>query len=481
MISKEEAEGLYARFRNNFWDFVEAYLSVHLTSKTPDFHKEIYSLVPIKKRLVLAAPRGFAKSYIISKFYPLWLSLFQLKKDICIISASETLAIEHLRFIKRELEGNPLILKYFGDVKSGKWTETHIILNNELGVNIRARGAGGQIRGFRPDCLVLDDIETDETVVSEEQRKKLKDWLFRACLNTLLPEGQLVIIGTVIHPLSVLNDLLLTDNEWEKKRYRAYKDNIQKEGYELWADLWTHEKLQQRKREIGSFAFASEFMNDPTMDETAPIQEKHIRYWKELPQQYSCVITLDPAYSDDDKADFKVAVVVAIDQNMNRYLLDYIRTHKPTGEYIDASLNLYTKYKDVLTGFGVPSAGTEKEFYRSVIEKATSRKLYPPFAELKNVFTTSSGEAKKNKQSRIIAALQPHFEQGKYYIHSSHFEAREEILTIGSSRWDDLVDAMAYAEQILQPVYFDMKQYQENIEEQENIKRGDAGYGIVDD
>jgi phage terminase large subunit-like protein len=190
------------------------------------------------------------------------------------------------------------------------------------------------------------------------------------------------------------------------------------------------------------------------------------------------VITLDPAYSDDSKADWKVACVVAIDQNQNRYLLEYIRTHKPTGEYIDSSLNLYLKYKDVLTGFGVPCQGTEKEFFKSVVEKATNRRLFPPFCELKNIYTTAEGKAKTNKQARIIAALQPLFEQGKYYIQSSQVEAKEEILTIGSSVHDDLVDAMCYAEQILQPVYYDMKQSNIDIEEREEVLRGDTGYGL---
>jgi hypothetical protein len=49
------------------------------------------------------------------------------------------------------------------------------------------------------------------------------------------------------------------------------------------------------------------------------------------------------------------------------------------------------------------------------------------------------------------------FEQGKYFIHPDHIEARDELLSIGSSRWDDLVDTLAYAEQILQP-YFEPKE-----------------------
>ena len=450
-------EELYELFFTDLEAFARFFLHHYLTVQIPDFHKEIYETLPKANRLILATPRGFGKSTICSVFYPLWLALFQKRQDICIISASETLAIEWLRKIKRELESNPDIQAFFGDLKSEKWTENHIVLNNKKRVIIRARGAGGQIRGFRPDCIILDDIETDETVQSEEQRKKLKDWLFKACLNTLLPQGQLIIVGTIIHPLSVLNDLLIAGN-WQKKKLQAYKNGEQKEGKELWPELWPHKKLQIRKKEIGSWAFSSEFMNDPVSDETAPIKERMIRYWTELPTQYGCVVVVDPAYSEDEKADYKVAALIAIDQQGNRYLLSYLRNHKPTGEFIDGFLNLWLQHKSYCTGLGIPKGAGDTEFWNSAIKKAEDRKLYPPFVELKNTFTTTSGVSKRNKKSRIIAALQPLFEAGKYYIHADHIEARDELLTIGSSRWDDIVDTMAYAEQILTPFAFEDKE-----------------------
>jgi len=464
-------------YDKSFSLFVGKFLDKWLTSKVPEFHKEIYKDIPRNKRMVIAAPRGFAKSTIISRFYPLWLALFRKAKDITIISASETLAIGFLRDIKREIESNQLIKEVWGDQKTDKWTENHIIL--KTGSSIRARGAGGQIRGFRPDVIICDDIETDESVESEEQRKKTKDWLFKACLNTLLPDGQFVIIGTIIHPLSVLADLLVMENGWVKRKYQAYKDGVEEPGKEIWGELWTHEKLQIRKKEIGSWAFSSEYLNNPISNETAPVKDNQIRYWTELPKQYSCVIAVDPAYSDDETADYKVASVVAIDQAQNRYLVDYVRTHKPIGEFQDSIINLYIRHKGVLTGVGIPSSGVEKGFFDSFMKKCEERKIYPPVAELKNTFTqTGTSISARNKKARVVASLQPLFEQGKYYIHGNHIEARDELLTIGSSRWDDVVDTMAYAEQILQPVYYETTKESNYWEEEEKIYHGDTGYGL---
>lgn len=467
---KKVAEEYWWKAATDVSFFAKEFLPHLLTSDVPDFHLEMYKLLPKEKRLVMAAPRGFAKSTISSVIYPIWLACVgnPLKKDVCIVSASETLAIEMMRRIKRELEGNKKIHEWFGKgkhLKTEKWSESHFI--TKTGVQFRARGAGGQIRGFRPDCLILDDIETDELVESEEQRKKLKEWLFKACLNTLLPHGQFILIGSIIHPLSLLNDLLVIDNGWTKRKYQAYKDAVQEKGQELWPALWPHEKLQQRKREIGSFAFSSEYLNNPIADETAPVKPHQIRYWKELPEQLSLVIAVDPAYSEDPNADYKVAALVGIDQNLNRYLIQYIRTHCQTGEFINLTLNLWMMNKGKCTAVGVPSSGVEKQFFKSFVDAAHARKIYPPMQELKNSFVTQTGTSVRAKKSRITAALQPLFEAGKYYIHESHIEALDELLTIGSSRWDDLVDAMCYAEQLLTPVFMDKS---ENFTEEVHVK-----------
>jgi hypothetical protein len=431
-----DSELMVATKRSPFL-FAEFFLKGLLLVSTPKFHLEIYELLTKCRRLVLASPRGFAKSTLVSVIYPIWLALWGGAKDICIISASETLAVDWLRKIKRELTENALIREYFGDQVSDKWSENHIILKN--GVNIRARGAGGQIRGFRPDVIICDDLETDDGVRSEDQRRLLKDWLFKACLNTLTPDGQFIIIGTVLHPLSLLSDLLVSDIGWDKKKYMAYHDGKQDAGHELWAELWPHDKIMQRKREIGSFRFASEFMNSPISDETAPIKDHQIRIWTELPKQYNAVIAVDPAYSEDDTADYKVASLILCDSNANRYLAHYIRMHGKIGEFQDAIINLWLSHRGEITAIGIPNSGVEKAFFESFLRKCGERKLYPPIMELKNSFVQSGTSISvRNKTARIIAALQPLFEQGKYYIGSEMIEARDELMSIGFSKNDDI-------------------------------------------
>ena len=143
-------------------------------------------------------------------------------------------------------------------------------------------------------------------------------------------------------------------NEWTKHRYKAYLDGIQEEGHELWPEERPHDWLQKRKAEIGSWAFASEYLNNPILDETAPIKENNIRYWSALPDDLSMVIAVDPAYSEDVRADYKTASLIGANPTSDRFLCEYIHTHKPVGEFQDSILNLYLRYKHRITAIGIP-------------------------------------------------------------------------------------------------------------------------------
>ena len=127
-LSDDELTELIVSMESDITHFAEIVCDDVVTTKIPEFHKDIYNLAVEKPRIALAAPRGFAKSTIIAKIYPLWLAITKKKKDICIISASETLAVDHMRYIKQAIEANPWIQSIWGNLKSDKWSENHIII-----------------------------------------------------------------------------------------------------------------------------------------------------------------------------------------------------------------------------------------------------------------------------------------------------------------------------------------------------------------
>ena len=149
------------------------------------------------------------------------------------------------------------------------------------------------------------------------------------------------------------------------------------------------------------------------------------------------------------------------------------------GEFQDAIINLWLSHRGEVTAIGIPNSGTEKAFFESFLRKCSDRKLYPPVVELKNAFVQSgTGVSIRNKTARVIAALQPLFENGKYYIGAEMLEARDELMSIGVSRHDDIVDTLAYAESLIQP-YFGQSMVDtsgNNVTMEMASSRGSYGY-----
>jgi predicted phage terminase large subunit-like protein len=508
LISKADKEELVEHYLTHIYDFAQDFLPHFLMNKTPEFHKEIYELLTTESFLSLSAPRGFAKSTVCSIIFPIWAGLFKWKGDITLVSASEDFVVREITSkIRNEFETNKRLIKVFGDLKTPQWSASYFKLKN--GIAYEAVGINGQLRGGRRGVIVLDDIENIESVLSEEQRTKIKDRINKELIPKLLPDSTCVFIGTIIHPLCYLNQVLKTEkNGWTKREYRAYRNTKatdaagQRGGNELWPEMWNHKSLQARKAAIGSSAFASEYLNDPVSDGSQPIKDTNIKYWENLPEKLSYYICLDPAYREETKSDFKVAVVVGVDGQNNRYLVEYIRTHDPLGTYIDNCLDLYGRYKANCVKFAVPG-GREIDFYNKIKDQANQSGIYPPFDEVKYIIRDAqTNRGMRDKHSRIIRSLQPLFEAGKYYIHANHKEAYEELLTFANgSLHDDVVDAMSGCEQFIQPLFsYEQveadavnaqfwKEYQAQGEEEQGLSfmnivdtessnsPGDSGYG----
>jgi len=402
-MDKQQAEKLYNIWETDVLAFAEDVFPHYLTVKSAPFHKTIYETLPKHKFQAIEVFRGGAKSTIGLIIYAIHHALFNKTGDISLISKSEDfIRNEIARKIKWEFEKNKVIRHFWGNLKTSKWTETYFVIKN--GIAFEGGGIGGQLRGGRRGLIMLDDLEDEESALSEEQRDKLRRRVNKELIPKLLPTAQMIYFGTPVSLLCYLQQIIdIPDNGWHKLIFPAYKDRVEKEGYELWPEMFPHSRLQEIKRIMGSNYFSAEYLCNPISDETAPIKDYQIRYWDKLPDQVNTIIVIDPAYSEDISADFKVASVIASDSQLNRYLVTYHRTHQPLGEFEDAIINLYLQFKGTTTALGIPSGGTEKGFLASFLKKCQERNVNPPIQELKNVFidprTEVSRRSKKDKST----------------------------------------------------------------------------------
>ncbi len=102
-----------------------------------------------------------------------------------------------------------------------------ILTRNDIKVQVA--GSGKKLRGlrhgpYRPDLVVLDDIENDENVRKPEQRNKLEGCLKKTVLPLVQAGGKLdvVYIGTILHYDSV-QSRTLNNKLWRTARFKAMR------------------------------------------------------------------------------------------------------------------------------------------------------------------------------------------------------------------------------------------------------------------
>lgn len=287
------------------------YLEHHFTASPAEFHWELADLVCENDSLVVAAPRGHAKTTVLALAFVLYQAACYKEPFTLIVSDTGTQAEQRTSDLFAELlENDQLVKDYphlalpdqktYREQRAKRTTRDFITVG---GLRFTGAGAAQSLRGMktgnqRPSLIIVDDLENDESVRTPEQRAKLKDWFTKSLMNLPGSDGaRFIVIGTVLHRSSLLSWLLSDEQKayWEQRLYRAYKDD----GGPLWPDAWSAEKLEVKRGKIGSKAFSSEFMNEP-VDEGSTL-------WKEAwlnanrrqthPELTRLAVALDPSAS----------------------------------------------------------------------------------------------------------------------------------------------------------------------------------------
>jgi len=185
--------------------------------------------------IAIAAPRGYAKSTLISLILPLHSIIYKKERYIIIISATLKQARQRLKNIKTELLTNNLLRQIYGDLTKNKnvWNASSV---DVCGVLVEVFSAGTEIRGisigdYRPTKIILDDAELSEGAESSERREKLLEWFKEVVENLGDRYTHIEVIGTLLHRDSLLSTLL------ERPDFKTFKfRSIEKfsEATEMW-------------------------------------------------------------------------------------------------------------------------------------------------------------------------------------------------------------------------------------------------------
>lgn len=185
-------------------------------------HDPIFSILDddsIRLGLIVC-PRGWGKTTLSALVFPARKALFRDVHYILYISSTASKATQDVQTLAKELQSNNDIKTLFGDLRGLRWAEGTGEIELASDIRIEAKGAGHQIRGlkfgkYRPDLIIIDDLEDPEGVENEKTRAKLKRWLFADVLNSIdLERTRVIMLGTLLHEDSLISNIL-DEEKWD--------------------------------------------------------------------------------------------------------------------------------------------------------------------------------------------------------------------------------------------------------------------------
>lgn len=328
--------------KNSHLWFFYIYFGGYVTRPIADFHREIFAMTERddEQLSVLTAFRGSAKSTLVTLSYVLW-SIFgkQQKKFVLVIGLTQPQAGIHFMNIRVALEENELLGKDFGPytLADGEWGSSTIVLSR-YSARISVASIDKTIRGirhkqYRPDLIILDDVEDLSSVKTQESRDYLHNW-FQSEIQYLGDIGtRIIVVGNLLHRNSLL--MRLKDAIASKKIDGGYYEFplVDASGKILWLGKYPNmAAVEREKRKTDPVIFHREFLLEIISSVDQVVHPEWIHTYFEVPQEvredyHQTLIGVDMAIAGGDKADFTAmvpAVVAGRGADLKIYILPVI-------------------------------------------------------------------------------------------------------------------------------------------------------------
>lgn len=490
--------------------FGRAYFPHYFVRKSPEFHRELDEIwkkgvLKNKNPLMLkdeisrmkgckraiAAPRGHAKSTNFTFKDSVHSILYQYKHYILILSDSTDQAEGFLGDIKIEFEDNKELIEDFGTLQSNKyWTQSGILTTGD--VKVEAIGSGKKVRGrkhrnWRPDLIILDDVENDENVNTPEQRNKLANWYFKAVSKAGDDYTDIVYIGTLLHYDSLLAKVLknpgyksvkykavigFAKNQslwdmWETIYTNLENDNREEEAIEffeenkeemlegtqvLWEEKLSYYDLMVMKVTEGEASFNSEEQNEPIDPSSCLFNEEWLDYYDEMQidfkdKDFVFVGAVDPSLGKNKKSDYSSIIVLAKHLKTGyMYVFEAsIEKRKPDviiEDTIESQRRLQRDVYNVYTKVGVESIQFQYFFKDQMAKESARQNVYLPIEEIYNT---------SDKKLRI-QSLQPYIKNGYIKFNAKHKTLLRQLKNYPMDAHDDGPDCLEMAVKIAEKI-----------------------------
>lgn len=232
------------------------------------------------------APRASGKSTFWFLILPLWWAAYGYSTFLAAFADSGNQAELHLLSFKRELEDNQLLKEDFPELCATKKRSRGTVEGDAKNIRLCANGfifmakgvdsssLGMKVGAKRPDTLLLDDIEPDESNYSMYQMEGRLITIQDAILP-LNERARVVLSGTVTMPGSITHQLVKkaagwvdedNDFEWiDDQNFRVHHqmpilEDADGNRRSCWPDKWSLANLESIEH---TRAYQKNFLNNP--------------------------------------------------------------------------------------------------------------------------------------------------------------------------------------------------------------------------
>ena len=481
--------------------FGRAYFPHYFSRPSPEFHRDLdaiwkqgvlkgrYPLAPKDARAIsrmpgcrraVAAPRGHAKSTTLTFKGTMHAVLYGYKHYPIILSDSSDQAEGFLENIRVEFEENGLIREDFGDLQGKVWRNNVILTAS--GIKVEAIGSGKKIRGrkhrnWRPDLLVLDDIENDENVRTPEQRLKLSNWFNKAVSKAGDDYTDIVYIGTLLHYDSLLAHTLsnpgyksikykavlaFSDAEDLWKQWEDIYTDLSNDSHEedaraffevhreemlagtkvLWEEKLSYYDLMKMRVDEGEASFNSEEQNEPINPDDCLFQEEWLDYYNEAEvdfkdRNFIFFGFVDPSLGKTKHSDFSAIITLAKHKStgyMYVYDADIERRHpdRIIADILEKERRLRRDFGRGYKKFGCETVQFQWFLKEELVKASAKAGLYLPVEEVPQT---------ADKVLRI-QTMQPDIKNKYIKFSRRHKRLLEQLLQFPMGAHDDGPDAL---------------------------------------
>lgn len=458
-------------------------------------HRQVANLIGAQKSFMFLHHRGSFKTTLVDEVGTIWQWLKYPDDRVLFLQASLENGKALARQVRNHLRTSQIFRAIFPEYAINTADEAGQVLafnvpcrqRNTREASLEIGTPDANLSGRHYDVLAGSDISNEQTSPPPcgrgtiEEAIKLRNWL--ATTDGLLeskvmnPRAHLRIDGTRWSEMDIYGYIIEND---VKNSITKVIGGVRTVDGKFVSSVpgFTSEILQEiRDRPTMSASlWAANYTNSPIIGEGAlQFLAPWFKPYKDIPEVLDVAITVDPAWSEQDKnpeADRSAIVVSGVDPVGDLFVLTYRVGRWSPGDLLE---NLYT-----LIGAWSPSwvgieGGTQSV---SLIETFTNelRRSYPyvPFRVL-----TPKG---KNKLVRVVPLHTHAQKRGIYVKPGEHDELIQEHLRFPGGRYKDLVDALAYRAQDLYVPFGRAKPREKELvlDNPRNLMTGKQLLGIIE-